>query len=100
MAYNKRWDAQTDKNHSSLLKLIRTIPKVTICDLSGTGGGCPDVMLGYMGQNILIEIKRPDVAPSASKLNDKQEEWHGKWTGQVAIVRTFDDVLGVLDIKY
>ena len=99
MGYNKRYDARTDQNHASLLKNIRTIPRVTVCDLGGTGSGCPDVMLGFMGCNYLLEIKRPDVVPSASKLNDMQVEWHDKWTGQVAIVRTFDDVLKVLGLE-
>ena len=98
MAYNKRYDAKTDQNHSALLKQIRKLPNVSVCDLSGAGGGVPDVMLGTKGANLLIEIKRPDVAPSASKLNDKQEEWHGEWRGQVAIVRTLDDVLAVLGL--
>jgi hypothetical protein len=99
MAYNKRWDAKTDKNSSALLKSIRQIPNVSICDLSGAGGGVPDVMLGYQGANLLIEIKRPDVAPSQSKLNDLQVEWHDSWLGQVAVVRTLDDILEVMGIK-
>ena len=98
MGHNKRWDARTDQNHSALLACIRMIPNVSICDLSGAGGGVPDVMLGLAGRNILIEIKRPDCAPSRSKLNDKQEEWHGEWKGQVAVVRTLDDVLEALGL--
>ena len=98
MAYNKRWDAATDQNHSALLKQIRMIPNISICDLSGAGGGVPDIMLGYQGRNVLIEIKRPDCAPSASKLNDKQVDWHSEWKGQCCVVRTLDHVLEVLGI--
>ena len=94
----KRYGSKTDQNQSALLACIRMIPNISICDLSDTGSGCPDVMLGLSGRNILIEIKRPDCAPSRSKLNDKQEKWHGEWKGQVAVVRTLDDVLEVLGL--
>ena len=99
MGYNKRFDSRTDKNHSALLKLIKTIPGVSIQDLGWASGGVPDTMLGFRGRNYLVEIKRPDTAPSKSKLNDAQVEWHETWRGQVAVCRTFSDVLKVLGIE-
>ena len=96
--YNKRWDAKTDQNHTALLKQIRKIPNVSVCDLSGAGSGVPDVCLGFQGRNYFIEIKRPDVAPSASKLNDKQQEFFETWRGQAQVVRTLADVLAVLGV--
>ena len=95
----KRYGAKTDNNHSELLNLVREIPGVSVQDLGDVGEGCPDALLGYQGANLLIEIKRPDVAPSASKLNPLQVDWHYEWKGQVAVVRTLDDILAVLGIK-
>ena len=95
MSYAKR----TDKNQTELTNAIKHIPGLSICDLSGAGQGVPDIMFGYMGRNILCEIKREDVSPSRSKLNDRQVEWHDNWHGQVAVVRNVDDILDLLGIS-
>jgi hypothetical protein len=113
MGYNQRYDAKTDKNHTDLVSSIRDIPNYSVSDLSGAGGGVPDLLLGgdmpcpccgfKFKQNKLAEIKRElvkgKVFASQSKLNPLQVEWHDTWLGQVAVVRTLDDVLEVMGIK-
>ena len=55
----------------------------TVLILSSMGMGCPDILVGRGGVNILEEIKLPK-----GKLTDDQVDWHCKWKGQVAIVRS------------
>ena len=57
-------------------------------DQNPIGGGKPDLDCGYKKANYKLEVKMPN-----GKLNKKQVEWHGKWQGQVAIVRTPEEAL-------
>ena len=98
MAYNQRWDARTDDNHTDVLAPLKDIPTLSVCDLRGAGGGVPDALIGYDAVNYLFEIKRNDVPPSQSKLNPRQVEWHDGWWGQVTVVRTTDEILEVLGL--
>jgi hypothetical protein len=49
--------------------------------------GCPDILVGYKGVNLLIEIKNDSMPPSARKLTPPQQKWHSSWSGQVCIVK-------------
>ena len=86
-----------DMNQKLLIAHCKRIPGVSVQLLSDVGKGVPDVLLGYRGRNLLIEIKRDDVSPSRSKLNARQERWHSEWNGQVAVVRNVADIWRVLD---
>ena len=63
------------------------------------GKGCPDIVVGFRGANILMELKDGDKAASKQKLTDDETEWHDTWRGQVAIVRNIAEALHVLGVK-
>lgn len=50
------------------------------------GKGCPDILIGYRGLNLLAEIKDGSLAPSAKKLTLDEQGWHDKWLGQICII--------------
>lgn len=54
-------------------------------DLSATGGGVPDLLVGYMAQGErrfwLCEVKDGQRVKSAQKLTDAQIRWHEKYAG-------------------
>ena len=91
-----RTAAKVDRNHAEIVKTFRRMG-ASVQDLSAVGKGCPDVLVGFRGVNVLVEIKRGDTAfPSESKLNKIQESWHAAWAGQVAIVRTLDQAASLV----
>jgi hypothetical protein len=94
--------ARTDKNQANIVATLREIG-CSVQSLHKAGEGVPDLLVGFQGQNWLMEVKREivrgKVMPSASKLNDKQVEWHDTWRGQVDVVRTADEALRLIGIK-
>jgi hypothetical protein len=73
--------ARCDKNQSEIVAALRKIG-CTVQLLHKVGSGCPDILCGVRGVNILMEIK-----DGANKLNDIQKDWHAAWKGQACVVR-------------
>jgi hypothetical protein len=80
-----------DGNHAELERQIRQLGASTL-DLSGVGRSAPDLLVGWRGHNILLEIKT-----DKGKLSKGQITWHDEWRGNVYVVRTFEDVLHILE---
>jgi hypothetical protein len=65
---------------------------VSVQVLSQVGDDCPDLLVGHNHKNFLFEIKRPK-----GQLTTGQKEWHGKWRGQVAVVKFLDDAIRIIN---
>jgi hypothetical protein len=74
---------RVDLTQSAIVKALRDIG-ASVQVLSAVGGGCPDLAAGYRGRSFLLECK----TGKEGKLNAMQRDWHAKWAGHVAIVRT------------
>ena len=68
-----------------------------------TGSGVPDLLVGFRGLNLLLEVKllpeKGKVYASHAKLNPKQELWHSTWKGQKCIVRTPQEALRAIGFE-
>ena len=91
MATKPKRACKVDLNQKEIVDGLRAISGVTVEVLSGVGSGVPDIMVGKGGYNYFMEIKG-----DKGKLTPDQIKWHSEWAGQVAIVRSVDDALGVL----
>lgn len=80
-----RTAAKRDGNEREIIDALKAVG-ASVQPLSAKG--CPDLLVGYRGENILMEVKLPK-----GKLTDDEQVWHDGWRGQVAIVRTVDDAL-------
>jgi hypothetical protein len=49
--------------------------------------GCPDILVGYKGINLLVEVKNGSLPPSARRLTPPQQKWHSNWLGQVCTIK-------------
>ncbi|MFE3839609.1 hypothetical protein [Pseudogemmobacter sonorensis] len=87
--------AATDRNQAEIVAALRAIG-ATVQPLHAVGQGCPDLLCGFRGRNILIEVKDGEKPPSARKLTPDQIEWHGGWKGQVIVVEDADAAIAVL----
>ena len=88
--------AKADRNQPEIVAAFRKLG-ATVQHLHSIGGGCPDIAAGFRGLNYLIEIKDGEKPPSGQKLTPDEAEWHDTWEGQVAIVRSVDDVVRLLN---
>ena len=82
--------AKVDANHSTIIAALRQVG-ATVQDLAKVGQGCPDILVGYRGQNYLMEIKT-----NKGKATLPQIAWHTFWQGQVVVVRDVDEALHVI----
>ena len=93
------WSSKVDGNQGEIVEALRAVG----CSVALThriGGGFPDILVGYEDQegrlvNVLMEVK-----VGKAKLNEREQEWHEGWRGQVAVVRSKEEALflvGFLD---
>lgn len=81
-----------DANHGALRTLWRSVGGSWL-DITPIDGGEPDALIGWRGDDRLIELKNPDKSPSRQKLRQSQVEWHRSWKGRpVSVVLCFDDL--------
>jgi hypothetical protein len=78
---------RVDANQVATVSYLRALG-MSVCILSAMGKGVPDLLVGYRGFNVLLELKDGSKPPSAQKLTADEEDWHAKWAGQLDIVNT------------
>lgn len=82
--------AKRDGNHTDIVRALRAAGR-SVVELHAVGGGCPDLLVGFSGKTLLMEVKDPD---GENKLYDSQVEFHRAWRGTpVAVVRSPADAL-------
>lgn len=91
--------AKVDANQSEIVAALRSIG-VTVQPLHAVGGGVPDLLCGWQGENYLLEVKDGSKPPSARRLTTDQVKWHGDWRGQKAVVCSVIEALEAIGIEY
>ncbi len=78
---------RVDGNQTAIIKALRA-ERCTVLSLSTVGKGCPDLLVGVAGLNILLEVKLPK-----GKLRGSQEAFRLRWNGQCATVTSAEDAV-------
>jgi len=78
--------AKVDDNQPEIVEHLRSLG-MSVCLLHTVGQGVPDIIVGYRGINVLLEIKDGAKPPSARRLTEDEAVWHLDWRGQVATVK-------------
>ena len=89
--------SKVDRNQAEIVGALRAIG-ASVQPLHTVGQGCPDLLVGFRGDNLLVEVKDGDLPPSGRKLNERQAEWHGQWRGRVVTVSTVQEAYDALGI--
>jgi hypothetical protein len=79
-----------DLNHDSIKATFEQLG-CTITDTADLGNGFPDLVVGICGVNLLVEVKSAD-----GELSEGQAGWHERWKGQVAVVRSKEEVISLV----
>ena len=90
--------ARVDANHHVIVDALRKYG-ASVQSLAAVGNGVPDLIVGWQGENFLMEIKDGDKSPSERKLTKDQVKWHGAWRGQVYIVTSSEEAIKTLQIQ-
>lgn len=91
--------AKVDANQNGIVRSLRGIPGVTVAVTSQLGKGFPDFIVGYRGQNYLIELKDGNKAQSKQKLTHDEVEFHESWRGQVHVCTSFEEIFDLIITK-
>ena len=91
MRHAARIDANQDQIVTALRAMGATVRIVT------QGNGLPDLLVGFRGVTILMEVKDGKKVPSARKLTPAEQKFFDEWRGGiVAIVNSVDEAIDLL----
>lgn len=89
-----RKPAKTDQNQAEIVDALRRVG-ASVEITADVGRGFPDLVVGFRDVTYLMEVKTSKGKPTAD-----QVRWHALWRGQVAIVRSIDEALGVIGVEW
>lgn len=90
--------ARVDQNQEQIVEALRAVG-ATVQTLAAVGKGVPDLLVGYKGQTLLLEVKDGRKPPSERKLTEDQLVWHRNWNGgPLAVVDGVDSALRMLGV--
>jgi hypothetical protein len=82
--------ARVDTNHAEIVDALRSAG-CSVQTLASVGRGVPDLIVGYAGRNVLLEVKRGTGTSTAD-----QVEWAAGWVGQYAVVRSAEEAIAAV----
>ena len=88
--------AKIDANQREIVEALRAAG-ATVQSLATVGDGCPDLLVGRQGRNLLLEVKDGSKPPSRRRLTVDEHNWHRHWRGQVDVVETAAEALALLE---
>ena len=91
--------AKVDLNQAQIVLALRKAgAKVEM--LHQLGNGIPDILVGFRGQLLLMEIKDGSLPPSGRKLTPDEQEWHDAWNGYpVYVINSVTEALDKISGK-
>lgn len=98
MRYRRR---KVDANQGEIVKALYGIG-CGVVDLSAVGGGVPDLLVGYRGQNFLLEVKDPKRIGKKPRgaaqisTDEKQQEFYAWWEGPIAVVSSIEEAIAAV----
>jgi hypothetical protein len=96
-AIMSKYGAKKDANHGEIVAALKA-HGVSVIDTSGMGGGFPDLICGFAGVTLLMEIKNPKTSYGRRGLNGNQVKWKQEWTGgPYSVVSCVDSAIRAVD---
>jgi len=86
---------RVDANQASMVLTLRTCG-ATVQPLSSLGGGCPDLLVGWRGVNLIFEVKDGKKPRSARALTEPERIWLQQWKGSAWVVESEAEAVAIL----
>jgi len=90
-----RYANRIDANQNAIVETLRECGATVriVCQ----GDGIPDLLVGYQGYTILMEVKDGNKPPSARTLTPAEQKFFDEWRGgMVVIVNSVEEAIDVL----
>ena len=78
---------RVDSNHGEIMEGLRKAGMKPV-SLASVGDGCPDILVGWRGLNVVLEVK-----DEKGKLTAAEVNFLGTWPGQYGIVRSAEEAV-------
>ena len=88
--------AKVDGNHGEIVKALRRVG-ATVKSLAMVGDGCPDLLVGFRGVLVLLEVKDGSLPPSARKLTKAEAEFVETWAQTYVVTSAAEAVRVVVE---
>ena len=79
-----RYANRIDANQNKIVDALRDAGAYV--RIISQGDGIPDLLVGYKGYTILMEVKDGDKVPSARKLTEAEQKFFNEWEGGLLVV--------------
>lgn len=86
-----------DENQKALIHTFIALG-ASVLNLSTVGRGCPDLLIGYRGKTVLVEIKRDTKAKYTEPQVKFMQEWRGGAVSRIDSVEAAIRLIKMLDI--
>ena len=91
-----RYANRIDANQNKIVDAMRKVGAVV--RIISQGDGIPDLLVGYKGFTILMEVKDGGKVPSARKLTEAEQKFFDDWRGgMLAVVNSVEEALEILE---
>lgn len=86
-----------DTNHKQIVGELTKLG-FAVADISQSGGGVGDILVGWNGVNLMYELKPTEMrgspaSPSDQKLSAAEEIFHATWPGHIEKVTTTEEIV-------
>jgi Holliday junction resolvase len=86
-----------DANQNDIVDALREAGAVV--RIISQGDGIPDLLVGYNGYTILMEVKDGDKVPSKRKLTEAEQKFFDEWEGGLlVIVNNVEEAIDMLKL--
>jgi len=82
-----------DATQDWFVQEIRKYPGVSVFETNDVGGGFGDVVVGFRGQTMIVEIKVPG---KRDDLTENEKKFRDTWTGAYMVACIPDEVLDAM----
>src|SRR5271157_3512036 len=86
---------RVDANHTAIITALRQAG-ITAFSIASIGNGKGDIVAGYQGINVLLEVKNPKQEPRKQRLTRDEIRHHREWNGQIAVVKTAEEAIAAV----
>lgn len=90
-----RTKARVDSNHNEIRDGLRQLG-ASVFDTARLGKGFGDLVVGFRGENFILEIKQPG---QQNRLTPDEADFALKWRGQYAVVTTIEEAMQAVGIQ-
>jgi Holliday junction resolvase len=89
--------ARIDEAHTEIVAGLRKMG-CSVLSLHAVGDGCPDILCGFRGVNLLLELKDGSKSPSRRELTPDELEFLVHWRGTAVVVKTLEEALEMMQV--